>query len=297
MCAGFSFEIENCKKTTGFVKSKCIFKVAYDFKDLKPMFSENSSFTNIGFKKNHLLLTFCMLEDLHAFIHSFSVPDILMITVPIFKHRGGHGNEQFEAQKLIKKIVPSKSIVVNGEKLALSGIITHLGDTTLDEGHFVADILTDSEDLHCDDKTISNDISLSDSGYIFIYSKSNQVQPAKECTGTTEEIQCESCKKPLIITSILRHIALNKKCKAEVSPEFMSYVKDLVVKHRKSMWAKNYQNNKDGKRSKMSEWNERNKESQKEKMSEWYKRNKEEVKQKRSESYERNRESQKGKDE
>ena len=208
-----------------------------------------------------------------------------MITVPIFKHRGGHGNEQFEAQKLIKKIVPSKSIVVNGEKLALRGIITHLGGTTLDKGHFVADILTDDEELHCDDKTISNDICLSDSGYIFIYSKSNQVQPAKECTGTTEEIQCESCKKPLIITSILRHIALNKKCKAEVSPEFMSYVKDLVVKHRKSMWAKNNQQNKESKRSKMNEWYKRNKEEVKEKRSKRYERNQEEEKQKRNERY------------
>ena len=234
-----------------------------------------------------------------------------MITVPIFKHRGGHGSEQFEAQKLIKKIVPSKSIVVNREKLALRGIITHLGGTTLDKGHFVADILTDDEELHCDDKTISNDFHLSDSGYIFIYSKSNhQVQSAKECTGTTEEIQCESCKKPLIITSILRHIALNKKCKAEVSPEFMSYVKDLVVKHRKSMWAKNNQQNKESKRSKMNEWYkrnkeevkekrskryERNKEGEKEKMSEWYERNQEEEKQKRNERYERNQEEEKQK--
>ena len=218
-----------------------------------------------------------------------------MITVPIFKHRGGHGSEQFEAQKLIKKIVPSKSIVVDGGKLALRGIITHLGGTTLDEGHFVADILTDDEELHCDDKTISNDFRLSDSGYIFIYSKSNQVQPAEECTGVAEEIQCESCKEPFIITSILRHIALNKKCKAEVSPEFMSYVKDLVVKHRKSMWAKNNQQNKESKRSKMNEWYKRNKEEVKEKRSKRYERNQEEEKQKRNERYKRNQEGEKEK--
>ena len=187
-----------------------------------------------------------------------------MINIPIFNHSGGFGNEAFQAEKIMKEIFPSSEINIANQNFTLTGIISHVNGTSVDSGHYVVDIINDNEQFHCDDERISRSRHLSGFGYIYTYVKTGQVNETEnvqaiEGNEVEEEVRCESCNKPLKITSILRHVA-NSNCKNKVSANFMNEMKELSTEHRKKRKARHYQDNKDSYQESNKSWYDRHKE-------------------------------------
>ena len=177
------------------------------------------------------------------------VPDILMINAPIFKHSGGFGEDEFQSFKIMKEIYPTRNVAINNQNFTLSGIISHVDGTSLESGHFVADIISEDKMFHCDDDRVSRSEHLSGFGYVFTYSRTDHVDANEniQISGVNDkddDIRCESCNEPFKMTSILRHVA-NSKCKHKVSAEFVNDMKEMAANRRKKKQAKHYQDNKD----------------------------------------------------
>ena len=85
----------------------------------------------IAFTKScaSLQLLHILEHDLH-YTFSYSVPEILMINVPIFSHSGGYGNETFQAEKRIMEIFPTTEIDIANQNFTLTGIISHVNGTS-----------------------------------------------------------------------------------------------------------------------------------------------------------------------
>ena len=172
-----------------------------------------------------------------------------MINAPIFKHSGGFKEEEeFQSQKMMKEIYPTRNVAIDNQKFTLSGIISHVNGTSLESGHFVADIISGDKMFHCDDDRVSRSEHLSGFGYVFTYSRTDQVDANENiqivCDNDDDDIRCESCNEPFKMTSILRHVA-NSKCKHKVSAEFINHMKENAANRRKNRKAKHYQDNKD----------------------------------------------------
>ena len=78
-----------------------------------------------------------------------------MINAPIFKHSGGFGEEEFQTEKMMKEIYPTRNVAVDNHNFTLSGIISHVDGTSLESGHFVADIISEDKIFHCNDDRVS----------------------------------------------------------------------------------------------------------------------------------------------
>ena len=174
------------------------------------------------------------------------VPDILMINAPIFKHSGGFGEEEFQTEKMMKEIYPTRNITIYNQNFTLSGIISHVNGTSLESGHFVADIISGDKIFHCDDDRVTRSEHLSGFGYVFTYSRSDHVDSTEniQIAGENDDIRCESCNEPFKMTSILRHVT-NSKCKTKVSADFVNRMKEISANRRKKKKAKLYHDNKD----------------------------------------------------
>ena len=191
-------------------------------------------------------LKYIFAENFYSIFCTILVPDILMINAPIFKHSGGFGETTFQTEKMMKEIYPTRNIAIYNQNFTLSGIISHVNGTSLESGHFVADIISGDKIFHCDDDRVTRSEHLSGFGYVFTYSRSDHVDSTEniQIAGENDEIRCESCNEPFKTTSILRHVT-NSKCKTKVSADFVNRMKEISANRRKKKKAKLYHDNKD----------------------------------------------------
>ena len=168
-----------------------------------------------------------------------------MISANIFERTRGRNNE-FRSRKITKAIFPNETITIGNKSFKLNGIISHVGGRTLEFGHFVTEILRGDDILLCNDESITERQSLSQYGYVFVYSNSENFVPeeitAEQNSKDIEDIICESCSEPFKFTSILRHLSHDKNCQANISTKFLENTKQIVAEHKKQ-YHKTYNQN------------------------------------------------------